>query len=40
MKAALRKLPNHVCYVLEYLIRFVARIQPLPRDKAKHLLLR
>lgn len=40
VEAALRKLPNHMCYVLEYLVRFVARLRPLPRQQSRHLLSR
>ena len=40
VEAALRKLPNHLCYIVEYLIRFVARLQPLPRQHSENLLRR
>ena len=38
--AALKKLPNHVCYILEYLVRFVARLQPLKREESENLMRR
>ncbi len=38
--AALKRLPNHVCYILEYLIRFVARLRPLTKDKSENLMCR
>ena len=40
IEAALRRLPNHVCYILEYLVRFVARLQPLTRQQSEHLMMR
>ncbi len=40
IEAALKKLPNHVCYILEYLIRFVARLQPLTREQSEHVMMR
>ncbi|TRY78080.1 hypothetical protein TCAL_10411 [Tigriopus californicus] len=38
--AALRKLPIHVCYILEYIVRFVARLQPLKRSQSENLMKR
>jgi hypothetical protein len=40
IEAALKKLPNHVCYILEYLIRFVARLQPLTQEQSEHVMVR
>ena len=40
IEAALRRLPNHVCYILEYLVRFVARLQPLTRGQSEHVMMR
>ena len=40
IEAALRRLPNHVCYILEYLVRFVARLQPLTREQSEHVMMR
>ncbi len=38
--SALKRLNNGVCYVVEYLARFVARLQPLSREKSENLMLR
>lgn len=37
---ALKRLPNPVCYILEYLVRFVVRLQPLERDESEKLMRR
>eukprot|EP00095_Tigriopus_kingsejongensis_P006903 snap_masked-scaffold126_size328755-processed-gene-1.1 protein:Tk06903 transcript:snap_masked-scaffold126_size328755-processed-gene-1.1-mRNA-1 annotation:"protein tyrosine phosphatase domain-containing protein 1" len=38
--AALRKLPIHVCYILEYVVRFVVRLQPLSRAQSENIMKR
>ena len=40
IEAALRRLPNHVCYILESLVRFVARLQPLTREESEQVMMR
>ncbi len=37
---ALKRLPNHVCFIVEYIARFVARLQPLRPKQTEALLLR
>ena len=39
VEAVLQRLPNHVCYIVEYLIRFVARLK-LEGDQLSTLMMR
>lgn len=40
LEAALRKLPTHVCFILEYFIRFVARLRPLEKNDCQDVMRR
>ena len=40
IEAAMKRLPNNVCYILEYLVRFVARLQPLSRQQSEDIMNR
>jgi len=40
VEKAFKRLPTHQGYILEYMIRFVARLQPLEKTKAENLLKR
>ena len=37
--AVLQRLPNHVCYIVEYLVRFVSRLK-IDADKQNTLMMR
>ena len=37
---ALKKLPTYTAYILEYMVRFVARLNPLTREQKEDLLMR
>jgi protein tyrosine phosphatase domain-containing protein 1 len=40
LEVALRKLPTHVCFILEYLVRFVVRLKPIERSSCQDILRR
>ena len=40
LEVALRKLPTHVSFILEYLIRFVVRLKPIERSHCQDVLRR
>ena len=40
LEVALKKLPTHVAFILEYLVRFVARLKPLERSALQDVLRR
>lgn len=40
VEAAVNRLPNHVSYILEYLVRFVHRLNPLTREQVELVMTR